>query len=82
MKTAFLKWMILPSVLLAGCGNGTTGGSDLDGTWETACVALPMQQLYAKTRLVYSSLSLTGTFSDYADAVLVEDIRAFFGGLR
>lgn len=68
MKTAILKWMILPSVLLAGCGNGTTGGNDLDGTWETPCVALPMQQLYAKTRLVYSSLSLTGTFSDYADA--------------
>jgi hypothetical protein len=49
-------------------GSGGIAGSDLDGTWETACTLLPTQMLYARTRLVYDSLKLTGTYSDYSDA--------------
>jgi hypothetical protein len=49
-------------------GTGGIAGSDLDGTWETACSLLPTQMLYARTRLVYQDLKLTGTYSDYSDA--------------
>ncbi|MFT3770451.1 MAG: hypothetical protein QM820_33910 [Minicystis sp.] len=42
-------------------GSAMTAGSDLDGTWETAC--------YQKTRtsLAYDHLAFTGTFTEYGD---------------
>lgn len=40
---------------------GGAPGSDLDGTWETACY------MKAKTTLTYDALALAGTFSEYDD---------------
>lgn len=53
----------------SGGGSGTGGsggttaasGSDLDGTWETACYNK------AKTSLTYDALALVGTYTEYSD---------------
>lgn len=39
----------------------TVPGSDLDGTWQTACY------MKAQTTLAYDDLALTGTYTEYGD---------------
>ena len=46
-------------ILAAACG--APAGADLDGTWESPCYQA------AQTRLVYSSLALTGTYTEYSE---------------
>jgi hypothetical protein len=49
-------------LLAAACGGDSpVAGADLDGTWESPCYQA------AQTRLVYSSLALTGTYNEYSD---------------
>jgi hypothetical protein len=62
----------MPLALLWSCGpvdaTPVAPKDDLNGTWETPCFLVPGQQLKSKTRLVYNSLKLTGSYTDYADA--------------
>lgn len=44
-----------------GTGTETTPGSDLDGTWKTACY------MKAETTLAYDKLALTGTYTEFSD---------------
>lgn len=85
MKFALYTLLVLSGAFLAGCSDSTSGGADavgasevagkdLDGTWETACTLLPTQMIYARTRLVYANLKLTGTYSDYADAACTQGL--------
>lgn len=42
-------------------GAGAVPGSDLDGTWKTACY------MKAQTTLAYDALALTGTYTEFSD---------------
>lgn len=56
------------STSTAGTG-GSAPGSDLDGTWETACY------MKAKTSLTYTDLALVGTYTEYGDDACTSEIH-------
>lgn len=69
------------AALATGCGadpssasaDASTAGSDLNGTWRTACFPTPVG--FATTSLTYTNLALEGTYTEYSDNACTQAIH-------
>ena len=54
---------------------GAAPGSDLNGTWSTACFS-PGNSMYAMTTLTYTDLSLKGNYSEFSDSACTMKVHS------